>query len=308
MDHSDIRGLATAFHHFFAGLPRSSSGDHPENCVCSVRGSHKSVEGSPDRSRASRFRFGMWLCVSLVGDESPVAGRGSDSVLQCDVLADVPDEACELAGNGDADFVLIELASHGEAAPTFGQTQLGLPGDIANDLRLALLAHFERAGDLSFETIGPGRLDEDASSMLVAALGDGTLTTVVAAGELRWPQCLAQLRGRGVDRSDKSRCRATRVSNRDRDRVLMNIQSDVGSDSLFHGLSPASLGTSNPSGSVHVARRIHLRNPRYRETDLSSHLDQVSLIPNRGSGHDVYPIVLTLPLLMDGSDLENSCS
>jgi hypothetical protein len=36
-----------------------------------------------------------------------------------------------------------------------------------------------------------------------------------------------------------------------------------------------------------VARRIHLRNPRYRETDLSSYLDQFSLTPNRGSGHDV---------------------
>ena len=29
MDHSDIRGLATALHLFFAGLPRSRVGDHP---------------------------------------------------------------------------------------------------------------------------------------------------------------------------------------------------------------------------------------------------------------------------------------
>lgn len=28
MDHSDIRGLATAFHLFLAGLPRSRDGDH----------------------------------------------------------------------------------------------------------------------------------------------------------------------------------------------------------------------------------------------------------------------------------------
>ena len=28
MDHSDIRGLGTAFHLFLAGLPRSSLGDH----------------------------------------------------------------------------------------------------------------------------------------------------------------------------------------------------------------------------------------------------------------------------------------
>ena len=29
VDHSNIRGLGTAFHLFFAGLPRSDFGDHP---------------------------------------------------------------------------------------------------------------------------------------------------------------------------------------------------------------------------------------------------------------------------------------
>ncbi len=29
MDHSDIRGLGTAFHRSVAGLPRSRIGDHP---------------------------------------------------------------------------------------------------------------------------------------------------------------------------------------------------------------------------------------------------------------------------------------
>jgi hypothetical protein len=29
MDHSNIRGLDTALHLFFAGLPRSDFGDHP---------------------------------------------------------------------------------------------------------------------------------------------------------------------------------------------------------------------------------------------------------------------------------------
>jgi len=29
MDHSNIRGLGTALHLFFAGLPRSDFGDHP---------------------------------------------------------------------------------------------------------------------------------------------------------------------------------------------------------------------------------------------------------------------------------------
>jgi hypothetical protein len=66
-----------------------------------------------------------------------------------------------------------------------------------------------------------------------------------------------------MDRPNKSRCRATLVGNRDRYRVLMNIQSDVSSDNLFHGLSPGLSGTTSPSGSVRVALRTHLRNPRY---------------------------------------------
>jgi len=55
MDHSSIRGLVTAFHRFFAGLPRSENGDHPWGCP------HKTVEDSPHRSRASRCHFGVEL-------------------------------------------------------------------------------------------------------------------------------------------------------------------------------------------------------------------------------------------------------
>jgi len=55
MDHSDIRGLGTALHLFFAGLPRSRIGDHLEGC------SLKTFEDSPHRSHSSRSRFGVWL-------------------------------------------------------------------------------------------------------------------------------------------------------------------------------------------------------------------------------------------------------
>lgn len=163
MDHSDIRGLATALHHFFAGLPRSSNADHPQNSGCSVRGSHKTVEGSPHRSRASRCRFGMWPGFVVAGGAAPVVvSEHDDSGLQCDVLANVPDEACKLSGDGDADFVWIELAFHRQAAPAFGKAQLRFPGDVAKGLGLTLLTHFQRSGDLGFEAIGPGGLDEDA--------------------------------------------------------------------------------------------------------------------------------------------------
>src|SRR6266853_5495507 len=55
MDHSSIRGLATALHLFLAGLPRSEIGDHRQGC------SLKIFEDSPHRSHASRSQLGVWL-------------------------------------------------------------------------------------------------------------------------------------------------------------------------------------------------------------------------------------------------------
>jgi len=179
MDHSDIRGLATAFHLFFAGLPRSKVGDH-----LTCRAHIKRVEGSPHRSRASRCRFGMELDVVKVGVEPPgwIEQVALHSGFQLDVLSNVPNEAGELAGDGDADLVVMKLATHAEASPAFGEAQLRLPGDVADDFRLTFLADLERAGDLRFEAIGPGRFDEDTTSVFVAAFGDSTLTAAGATG------------------------------------------------------------------------------------------------------------------------------
>src|SRR5882724_13724137 len=100
----------------------------------------------------------------------------------------VPDEAGEFAGDSDADFVLCQLSSHRQTAPALGQTQLRLPGDVADDRRLPLLANLESSSDLSFEAIIPGRLHQDTSSMFVTALGDLPLAAGVATGELRGHQ------------------------------------------------------------------------------------------------------------------------
>jgi hypothetical protein len=43
MDHTDIRGLATALHRSVAGLPRPKVGDHRMRCP------HSPSEGSPHR-------------------------------------------------------------------------------------------------------------------------------------------------------------------------------------------------------------------------------------------------------------------
>ena len=103
MDHSSIRGLGTALHLFLAGLPRSEIGDHPEGC------SLKTFQDSPHRSHASRSRFGVLLEVKVLSDRAPmvVAGVEKDSgAAHFHVARHVPDEAAELAGDSNADFVL----------------------------------------------------------------------------------------------------------------------------------------------------------------------------------------------------------
>ena len=98
MDHSDIRGLATAFHLFLAGLPRSRSWDHHGDARI------KLVEGSPHRSRASRCRFGGEAFGWEAGSVSHLLlgrlgmrliGSGGDLHLPCDI----PDKAGELAAD-----------------------------------------------------------------------------------------------------------------------------------------------------------------------------------------------------------------
>jgi hypothetical protein len=74
MDHSDIRGLATAFHLIFAWLPRSKNGDHPKNRVGSILGSHKTIEDSPHRSHAGRRTTSLNSTYSLI----PTPGSGHD--------------------------------------------------------------------------------------------------------------------------------------------------------------------------------------------------------------------------------------
>src|SRR5437879_10444077 len=103
MDHSDIRGLATAFHLFLAGLPRSRDWDHHRDARI------KLVEDSPHRSRASRYRFGVWLAndrglVSHLREQLGLQASGSGRDLH--LPGDIPDEASEFSGDRHAALVL----------------------------------------------------------------------------------------------------------------------------------------------------------------------------------------------------------
>ena len=93
MDHSSIGVLESAFHRFFAGLPRS------ENGVRSSRCSYKTVRDSPHRSYASRSRLsGLLKGVVVGGGASEVAeGSKKGSGIKLDVASDIPDKASELA-------------------------------------------------------------------------------------------------------------------------------------------------------------------------------------------------------------------
>ncbi len=96
---------------------------------------------------------------------------------------------------------------------------------------------------------------------------------------------LGQVAGGGAD---ELRCTTPRWGNRNSHGVLVNIQSNIGSDSLVHGLSPARLSSTIPSGPLHVARRTQLRNPRYgRQTPSSGHSNIPRAPMLRATGHQV---------------------
>lgn len=68
------------------------------------------------------------------------------------MACDVPDEGGQFTGDGDADFVLLHAAAL-QSAVAGAQAQLGAPGDVADDLGLALLAHLQFAGEPGREAV-----------------------------------------------------------------------------------------------------------------------------------------------------------
>src|SRR5215469_16789971 len=72
---------------------------------------------------------------------------------------DGPDKACQLTGDRGSDNI-GRLAAAGELAVARAQSQLRLPGDLADRPWLLLLPQPQLAADPGWEAVGPGRLDQ----------------------------------------------------------------------------------------------------------------------------------------------------
>jgi len=115
IDHSDIRGLATALHLFFARLPRSSNGGHPG--VTHV----KLVEDSSPRSPALSCRSGVQQCGVVSARwhfRYGLVAVGTLLARQFDMAPDIPNRTRQLANDGDADLVRLELLPQSQMAST----------------------------------------------------------------------------------------------------------------------------------------------------------------------------------------------
>src|SRR2546422_2913992 len=97
---------------------------------------------------------------------------------------DIPEKPGELASDGDADLVWVQLA-RAQTSITVRQAQLRPPGDLAYGFGLALLADLQTATEACGEAVIPRRFHQHAPCMTVARLGDIPLATGAAGGVLR---------------------------------------------------------------------------------------------------------------------------
>src|SRR5262245_61400096 len=113
-----------------------------------------------------------------------VEQRSSGGRPELYLTSDRPQEADHLACNGGGDDHL-GFAGRRQAAIAGAQPELGLPGDIADSLRQALVTVMELATDAGLHAIGPCPLDQSPPGQSVASLGDAAASDGGAARMLR---------------------------------------------------------------------------------------------------------------------------
>lgn len=194
MDHSSIRGLATAFHLFFAGLPRSEDGDHPYGMPT------QNFRGFPSSFPriALPVRWSVYRKDCSGGPPALLEALWKRSGERLNLASDIPDKAAQLSSDGHTDLVLGQLASHSQMSKAFGQAQLGTPGDLAGRFGLPLLTYLQVATDSGAVAISPGGLNEDTAGVFVTGLGDTALMAGSPGRELRGHQSKVSHQGGGV--------------------------------------------------------------------------------------------------------------
>src|SRR5437867_1245429 len=165
VDPADIRGLGTTLQMSVRRLPRSR------------------LEG---RLKPPRNALEDCAAPGPRPFPHPAVIRERDVMLSRrdrDLSGDGPHEGGELAcHSGDGDVGM--LAACGEAAEAFAQPQLRLPADVLDRLGESLDPFLDVSRDLGGEAVGPGALDESATGVAVAGLGDGALAPALSAGGL----------------------------------------------------------------------------------------------------------------------------
>src|SRR6202007_1390105 len=134
-----------------------------------------------------------WLGLVLLGKQIDRRlllwlSRSRYSGMNRHLARQVPDEATQFTGDCHAYLGQLHLATEVELAEALREAQLGLPGNVSDELRLSLLAYLQLASDVGRVAIGPGRLDQDAPRVAVTRTRNGALAASVAARVLRGHQ------------------------------------------------------------------------------------------------------------------------
>src|SRR5689334_13105549 len=136
------------------------------------------ARGFPSSGLSVAFRLRVSdrasYCVWMVRTSDALCdGSWSMSSAECTHLTGcIPDKPTQLARNGHADLVQMELAQTQPPKPMC-ETQLGVPGDLAHGFGLTFLTYLHEPTQARREAVVPRGLDEHAPRVSVARLGDG---------------------------------------------------------------------------------------------------------------------------------------
>jgi hypothetical protein len=108
----------------------------------------------------------LWVPFCCAGGEVPSSDRRS----WLDHPGDGLDEAHHLTGDR-GDHHHLGLAGRRQAPVALAESELGLPGEVADRLGQALEPIEQFAADPRLHAVGPGTLDQDASGLGIAGLG-----------------------------------------------------------------------------------------------------------------------------------------